>query len=193
MPNVLRILLLIEINAVNAVWPRDRGRKGDCHSDNSVSISRGSDNKKTSYLKLKRGIRPNPTMSNMRINNRSLETPSLWLMSNKFSERRERRKQSSGRRGGWVVGGGTIITSLWTFEVASGLFPTYSKYRLSTCLLVSRHSKATFMQALPPSQRAIGSTRYPSLLTQCCVNPGKMTSICPKRIKDEDAAPAHMS
>lgn len=86
---------------------------------------------------------------------------------------------------------GTIITSLWLFEVASGLFPRYSKYRLSACLLASRHSKATFMEALPPSQRAIGSTGYPSLLTQCCVNPGKMTSICPKRVKDEDAAPAH--
>lgn len=104
-------------------------------------------------------------------------------------------REEGGLGGGGVGGGGggTIITSLWTFEVASGLFPTYSKYRLSTCLLVSRHSKATFMEALPPSQRAIGSTRYPSLLTQCCVNPGKMTSICPKRIKDEDAAPAHMS
>lgn len=103
-------------------------------------------------------------------------------------------REEGGLGGGVVVvEGGTIITSLWTFEVASGLFPTYSKYRLSTCLLVSRHSKATFMEALPPSQRAIGSTRYPSLLTQCCVNPGKMTSICPKRIKDEDAATAHMS
>ena len=103
------------------------------------------------------------------------------------------RKEREGERLGVEAGGGTIITSLWLFEVASGLFPRYSKYRLSACLLASRHSKATFMEALPPSQRAIGSTGYPSLLTQCCVNPGKMTSICPKRVKDEDAAPAHMS
>lgn len=34
--------------------------------------------------------------------------------------------------------GGTIITSLWLFEVASGLFPRYSKYRLSACLATQR-------------------------------------------------------
>ena len=169
-------------------------------SDNSTSTSRrGGDNKEQLFFfpfflpEIEAVFGPSPTMSNMRVNNKSLETPSLWLMSNKFSERRDRQRERDREREAKGGGGGTIITSLWLFEVASGLFPRYCKYRLSACLLASRHSKATFMEALPPSQRAIGSTGYPSLLTQCCVNPGKMTSICPKRVKDEDAAPAHMS
>lgn len=98
-----------------------------------------------------------------------VRTVNIWSLFVSYEQQKRKFRQKL-----WQGGGeGTIITSLWLFEVASGPVPTYSKYRLSACLLASHHSKATFMEALPPSQRAIGSTRFPSLVTQYCVNPGE--------------------